>query len=201
MRRHRPWTLVPAALLVVALAGCGSDEPEQSDSPPAADTTTEEETTSEDMADDETTTTEGMADGEATTTEGMAADTQVMTAESDLGTILVDADGMTLYLFTNDTQGSGTSTCEDDCLTAWPPVEGEPEAGEGVDDSLLGSIERSDGTVQATYNDWPLYYFAQDAAPGDVNGQAVNEVWWVISPDGEAIMDAATSSVNGGYRG
>jgi predicted lipoprotein with Yx(FWY)xxD motif len=188
MRRHRPWTFVPAALLVVALAGCGSDEPEQSDTPPAADTTSEEETTSEDMADDE-----------ATTTEEMAAGTQVMTAESDLGTILVDGEGMTLYLFTNDTQGSGTSTCEGDCLTAWPPVEGEPEAGEGADDSLLGSIERSDGTVQATYNDWPLYYFAQDAAPGDVNGQALNDVWWVISPDGEAIMDAATSSVDQGY--
>ena len=80
-----------------------------------------------------------------------------MTAESDLGTILVDGEGMTLYLFTKDTQGDGKSTCEGPCLEAWPPLVGEPTAGTGADAAKLGSIVRTDGTTQATYNGWPLY--------------------------------------------
>jgi len=111
----------------------------------------------------------------------------VMTAESDLGTILVDGEGMALYLFTKDTQGSGESTCEGPCLEAWPPLVGEPTAGAGVDDAKLGSIVRTDGTTQATYNGWPLYYWVEDTAPGDTKGQAVNDVWWVLDPEGDAI--------------
>ena len=109
----------------------------------------------------------------------------VMTAESDLGTILVDGNGMTLYLFTVDTPGQ--SNCEDQCLVAWPPLLGEPEAGDGADAALLGTIERSDGSTQVSYDGWPLYYWQQDAAPGDATGQGVNDVWWVVAPDGEAI--------------
>jgi len=108
-----------------------------------------------------------------------------MTAQSGLGTILVDGDGMTLYLFTNDSPG--VSTCEGACLAAWPPLLGRPQAGAGADDSLLGSLTRTDGTPQVTYNGWPLYYWAQDAAPGDTNGQGVNDVWWVVSPEGDPI--------------
>ena len=111
----------------------------------------------------------------------------VMTASSDLGTILVDGKGMTLYLFTKDTQGSGKSTCEGECLAAWPPLVGEPQAGEGTDQALLGTITRSDGTMQVTYNGWPLYYWAQDKAPGDTTGQGVNKVWWVLDANGDAI--------------
>lgn len=194
MRRHRLHILAPAAALAVVLAGCGSDEPEQSDTPAAEETTSEDMTSEDAMSDDVGTETTDTDDG-ATMTAGPA---EIMVAESDLGPILVDAEGMTLYLFTQDTPG--TSVCEDDCLAAWPPLEGEPQAGDGVDESLLGSIERSDGTVQATYNDWPLYYFAQDAAPGDLNGQAVNEVWWVVSPEGEAVMESEGSVPGyGGY--
>ena len=110
-----------------------------------------------------------------------------MTAESDLGTILVDGEGMTLYLFTKDTQGDGKSTCEGPCLEAWPPLVGEPTAGTGADPAKLGSIVRTDGTTQATYNGWPLYYWVEDTAPGDTKGQAVNDVWWVLDPAGDAI--------------
>ena len=92
------------------------------------------------------------------------------TAESDLGTILVDGEGLTLYLFMPDAQGP--STCEGDCLAAWPALVGPATAGEGVDESLLATATRADdGSEQVTYNGWPLYYFAQDSAPGDVNGQ------------------------------
>jgi predicted lipoprotein with Yx(FWY)xxD motif len=60
-------------------------------------------------------------------------------------------------------------------------------AGEGVDATLLGTITRDDGSTQVTYNGWPLYYFHEDAAPGDTNGQGVGGVWFLVSPEGEAI--------------
>jgi predicted lipoprotein with Yx(FWY)xxD motif len=106
------------------------------------------------------------------------------TAEDpDLGTFLVGPDGLTLYTFTNDTAGSGESTCYDNCAAAWPPLtsDGEPTAGDGIEGEL-GTIERTDGTTQVTYNGMPLYYFASDAAPGDTNGHEVGGVWFVAEP-------------------
>ncbi len=104
-----------------------------------------------------------------------------------LGDFLVDAEGMTLYLFTKDTEN--TSTCYGDCATAWPPLltDGEATVGEGLDASLLGTTERTDGTTQITYGGWPLYYWVKDEAPGDTTGQDVGEVWYVVSPAGEAV--------------
>lgn len=106
------------------------------------------------------------------------------------GSALVDAQGRTLYLFTNDTQDSGASACTGDCLAEWPPLltDGEPVAGEGVNASLLGTITRDDGTTQVTYNGWPLYYFADDTAAGDALGQGMGSVWFLVSPTGEAIQ-------------
>lgn len=115
----------------------------------------------------------------------------VATADSDLGTILVDGDGVTLYVFDNDTDGS--STCYDECAEAWPPLIGEVSAAGEVDASLLGTTERTDGTMQVTYDGQPLYYFAGDGAAGDTNGQAVNDIWWVVGPDGAKITGAASS--------
>ncbi len=133
------------------------------------------------------TTSSAPATGTADGTDGSAAAaTTLGLADTDLGQILVDGRGMTLYLFTNDSPG--VSTCEGDCLVAWPPLTGKPTAGAGVDQALLGSIERSDGTVQATYHDWPLYYWQGDTAPGDTNGQDVNGIWFVLGADGEPIM-------------
>jgi predicted lipoprotein with Yx(FWY)xxD motif len=127
----------------------------------------------------------GTADG----TDGSAAEaTMLGLADTDLGQILVDGKGMTLYMFTKDSPD--TSACEGDCLVAWPPLEGEPTAGMGVDEALLGSFQRSDGTTQATYNHWPLYYWQNDTAPGDTTGQNVNEVWFVLGADGEPIKTA-----------
>lgn len=106
----------------------------------------------------------------------------------DFGDVLVDADGMTLYLFDADTQGSGESACTGDCLDAWPPltVDSEPTAGSAVS-APLTTFEREDGTTQVAADGWPLYYFASDSSPGDANGQGVNDVWWVVAPDGARI--------------
>jgi predicted lipoprotein with Yx(FWY)xxD motif len=106
-------------------------------------------------------------------------------ASSDLGDIIVDDAGNTLYLFVPDAQGA--STCYDDCEANWPVVGEVTDVGDGVDAALLATSERTNGDVQATYNGWPLYYFANDAAPGDTNGQGVGDVWYVVDASGNAI--------------
>jgi predicted lipoprotein with Yx(FWY)xxD motif len=115
---------------------------------------------------------------------------------SDLGDLLVDSEGNTLYMFMPDQQADGEPTCYDDCAEAWPAFEatGEQSAGEGLDQSLLGEAERTDGTTQVTYNDLPLYYFSGDEQAGDTNGQGLNDVWWVMSAEGAPIQDKKTSS-------
>ena len=116
-----------------------------------------------------------------------AATIAVKVADSSLGSILVDGKGMTLYMYTKDTQGSNASTCSGGCLTAWPALLGKPTKGAGVDDSKLGSFTRADGSVQATYNGWPLYYYAKDTKVGDVTGQNVGTVWFVLDHDGNPV--------------
>lgn len=103
-----------------------------------------------------------------------------------LGPMLVDANGRTLYLFLKDTQNANTSTCSALCADNWPALKAGA-AGEGLDASLLGSFQRGDGSTQVTYNGWPLYYFAGDQKPGDINGQGISGNWYVVSPSGEAI--------------
>jgi predicted lipoprotein with Yx(FWY)xxD motif len=117
-----------------------------------------------------------------------ASGTEVKLAtNAQFGDFLVDDEGMSLYLFTRDT--ANTSTCYDECAVKWPPLltTGDPEAGDGVDQALLGTTERTDGTMQVTYNGWPLYYWWEDKAAGDVNGQGVGDVWYLVNPAGEGI--------------
>ena len=111
----------------------------------------------------------------------------VMVADSDLGQILVDGEGRTLYMFKPDSDG--TSTCYDECESNWPPltVTGDITVGEGLDAATFTTTERTDGSTQVKAGAWPLYYFANDAAPGDVNGQGVGDVWYVVGPAGEPI--------------
>ena len=112
-----------------------------------------------------------------------AADLQL--SSTDLGDVLTDADGNTVYLFAPDNQGD--STCYDACEASWPVVGELSTVGDGLDASLLGTTERTTGDTQATYNGWPLYYFANDGAPGDTNGQGANDVWWVLDAQGNAV--------------
>jgi predicted lipoprotein with Yx(FWY)xxD motif len=116
-----------------------------------------------------------------------AATLAVKMADSSLGSILVDGKGMALYMYTKDTQGAKASVCTGGCLAAWPALLGKPTMGAGVDDSKLGSFTRADGSVQATYNGWPLYYYAKDTKVGDVTGQNVGTVWFVLDHDGNPV--------------
>ena len=99
---------------------------------------------------------------------------------------------MTLYLFVKDTV-PGESACYETCAENWPPLlaTDAPVAVPVGIQGELGVIERTDGAQQVTYNDMPLYYWAQDAAPGDTTGQGVGDNWWIVPPvsmmaDGEA---------------
>ena len=105
---------------------------------------------------------------------------------SEDGLYLVDAAGMSLYTFDNDTPGVSTCTDTNDCVTNWPPLmvadEDEPPlAGEGVT-GVIAVIEREDGTYQVTYNDLPLYHYIGDLVPGDVTGDGLFDVWHLASP-------------------
>ncbi|MGX5696905.1 COG4315 family predicted lipoprotein [Agromyces soli] len=120
--------------------------------------------------------------------EAPSGDAALATAESSLGEIVVDGTGMTVYVFDKDAQGAATSACTGDCLANWPPVvvDSADPAVDGVTGEV-GTITTPDGALQATLDGWPLYTFAGDAAPGAVNGQGVNGVWWVVAPDGTKI--------------
>jgi predicted lipoprotein with Yx(FWY)xxD motif len=99
----------------------------------------------------------------------------------DLGTILTDAKGMTLYTYATDT--SGTSTCYDKCATAWPPVtvDSDPVAPDGLTGDL-GLTQRTDGSEQLTYNGMPLYTYVDDKDSEDTYGQGIGGVWFVVNP-------------------
>lgn len=112
--------------------------------------------------------------------------------QAPYGKFLVNGQGMSLYLFEPDEHGE--STCYGACAKAWPPVtkDASLQAGAGVDSDLLGTVERSDGAAQITYNGWPLYTFVRDKTPGDTNGQDVHGFggeWYLVSPEGKTVED------------
>jgi predicted lipoprotein with Yx(FWY)xxD motif len=119
----------------------------------------------------------------------VTGDTQIRATVSDThGPILVDGDGVAVYLFTNDTQNGDASACTDEeCTAAWQPVTttGSPVAGAGVIQNLLGTITREDDTLQVTYNGWPLYY----SASGTANEHAAEGTWFLVLPSGNAVAE------------
>ena len=163
------------ALLVLGLVvGCGDQ---------AAETGETDVNATEDTPAMET-------DTMATTAQVQGA-AQVQTQQQEpYGMYLTDGEGQTLYMFTADSTGS---SCYDACANAWPPLltDGDPEAAGGdVDASMLGTLQRRDGSTQVTYNDMPLYYFVKDQGAGQVAGQDVHGFggeWYLVSPQGNII--------------
>ena len=113
----------------------------------------------------------------------------MQTAPTELGDVLVDEAGLTLYGFTKD--ADGMPTCEGACAEAWPPllVDGA-ELPAGLDPAVFSVVERGDGSHQLKAGKWPLYRFAGDAAPGETNGQGSGDVWFVVDPLGGLIKNA-----------
>jgi len=116
---------------------------------------------------------------------------RVKLGQSRLGPMLVDASGRTLYLFKEDKPGRPLCTSDYlNCTTGWPPLmtTGRPHGQAGVKTRLLDSIHRTKPAgSQVTYNGHPLYLYLGDKRPGDLNGQAKDGYWYVLSPDGRAI--------------
>jgi len=138
----------------------------------------------------------GDDDGTTTETEpgaGAPTDATVTVGDGgDLGDILVDADGNTLYIAEGESAES--ILCLEACLAAWPPLTvpagDEPTAGDGVD-GTLATVTRDDGAVQVTFDGLPLYTFANDSGPGDVTGHGVVDqlTWHALTPGGPAPLD------------
>jgi predicted lipoprotein with Yx(FWY)xxD motif len=182
----RPRTVVVAgSSLLLLLAACANGDDEAGGSPSPTQSETEAPASE---SPSESPTAEPTATDDSDDDSGSSRSTEVETEDSSLGTILTDSDGNTLYVFLADTDGD--STCYDDCAENWPALRarGELEAGDGVDASLLGTTERTDGVLQVTYAGQPLYFFAGDQQPGDTNGQAVGDVWFAVAPDGAPVQ-------------
>jgi len=130
-------------------------------------------------------------------TEGTIGSTEI----EGLGSVLVDAEGMTVYDFTVDK--GVKSECYGGCEAAWPPVTttGKPTAGAGAMASALGTTKRKDGTLQVTYNGHPLYTFTGDEGPGEANGNEVEGTWFVLDEAGAEVKGQAMGgeSSGGGY--
>jgi predicted lipoprotein with Yx(FWY)xxD motif len=128
--------------------------------------------------------------GTAPASGGASSVATLSATSTNLGTILVDGSGRTLYLFEKDQPNQ--SACAGACVAAWPVDQssGTPKAGSGVKASLLGTIKRGDGSTQVTYNKHPLYYYSGDSQTGQQNGQGVNAfgaTWFVVAPAGGAV--------------
>jgi predicted lipoprotein with Yx(FWY)xxD motif len=168
--------LAIAVLTIVAVvaAGCGSGNSGSSSSGTSSGTSSG-----------------GMYGGGTSSSGPASGAAKVMTASTNLGTILVGQGGRTLYVFDKDT--ANMSACSGACVAAWPVevTSGAPTAGSSaVNASMLGSIKRPDGITQVTYNQHPLYYYSGDTGAGQQNGQGLNAFgakWFVIAPSGNQV--------------
>jgi len=129
--------------------------------------------------------------------------TMSTTSRGDVGEYLIDGTGRSLYVFESDV--SGQSTCTEQCAQVWSPllVQGFQTSnisGTGLNYSLLGVIQRADGTNQVTYNNMPLYYYSEDQSPGDTRGQGIDSFggkWFLVRPDGNKIVPTVTAPTTG----
>ncbi|MHC3467492.1 SCO0930 family lipoprotein [Streptomyces sp. 7R007] len=126
------------------------------------------------------------ADGSGSATQTSPAGKLAVTDNAELGKVLTDGNGLTLYRFDEDTAEPPKSNCEGDCAKTWPPVPADDAtAGAGIDKSLLGEVTRPDGTKQLTIGGWPAYRYAKDTKAGDIAGQGVGGKWYALAPDGK----------------
>lgn len=167
-----------AALLLAIAAGCGGDDDSSED---VAATTTTQAAKQDDQGG-------GQRDADGGSGEA-ASGSLVEVTDSEYGKILVDEDGRTLYAFDKET--TERSECFGACAEAWPPfyTDGEPQAGKGVEQGLLGSTGH-EGKELVTYDGHPLYYYAEEG-PNEVLCQGVDEfggLWLVVNPSGTPIQ-------------
>ncbi|GAB3479052.1 hypothetical protein [Amycolatopsis cihanbeyliensis] len=117
--------------------------------------------------------------------DGAAGTTLIADEAEGVGRIVTDAEGFSLYLFTDDTKEPSKSNCEGECAQNWPPVIAEGTVDvRGVDENLVSTVERADGSEQVTIGGWPVYRYAEDTEPGQANGHGVGGKWYAMMPEG-----------------
>jgi predicted lipoprotein with Yx(FWY)xxD motif len=174
-----------ALVAVLAIAGCGGGGSSSSSSSTGGETTGT--TTATESGGGDATGATGAGGGGATKPAVVK-----VTNTADLGKVIVDAEGMTMYDFHKD-KGT-TSACYGACAEAWPPLltGGKPTVTGGAEASLVGVTKRKDGTEQVTYDGHPLYGFVEDQKPGETNGNDVDAFgaqWYALMPNGEEPED------------
>jgi predicted lipoprotein with Yx(FWY)xxD motif len=172
-----PAIAVLALVSLLALAGCGGSDNSSSNSGGAYGGGGGEKTETTKPASSES---------------GRSAAVVTASTAGDLGKVIVDSKGMTLYDFHKDK--GGKPACYGPCAKGWPPLlsEGKPQAGEGAMGAKLGTVERTDGTMQVTYAGHPLYTFVEDKKPGEANGNDVSAFgaqWYALKGSGEEAGD------------
>jgi predicted lipoprotein with Yx(FWY)xxD motif len=187
MRSNRYWAApLLAAAAASAIAACGSSSPSSTNSGTPATTP---------------------AAGSSSSAPSVSGNTVISTKSTGIGTVLVNAQGHTLYWFAKDTPT--TSNCNGSCSTYWPPVFGKPVAASGTSLPMtLGTIKRADGKVQATYDGHPLYTYVSDTSAGMTSGNGLNlsgGLWWAMTPSGAkpsahpSPSSSSSSTGGGGY--
>ncbi|MEV7729541.1 SCO0930 family lipoprotein [Streptomyces sp. NPDC087917] len=136
---------------------------------------------------------------DAAATGAKAAGQLAVAGTEQLGSVLTDGAGFTLYRFDKDTAKPPTSNCDGDCAQTWPVVPaGDATAAAGTDPALLGEVVRKDGSKQLTVAGWPAYRFSKDTKAGDLNGQGVGGTWFALAPDGKKAAKAAAAPQDAG---
>jgi len=185
--RIRGWAVTGLGLLVPLLAACG----------PSATTAGSAYGSGSASASPMTSASSGSAAsmGASGTSAGMTGTVTLTIKTTQIGKVLADAKGDTLYWYSKDIR-NGPSTCTGGCLSAWPVVAGKPAAAMGVAFAgKLGEVTDAGGTVQATYNGYPLYTYSGDMAPGETAGNGVGGVWHVISGQYLTAMSSGSGSM------
>jgi predicted lipoprotein with Yx(FWY)xxD motif len=142
----------------------------------------------------------GSASPSSSASGSSSSSADLSTASSTLGQIVVDGKGMTVYVYDKDTKGATSSACTGACATNWPAVtttSATPKV-DGVS-GTVGTIPAAGGAKQITLNGWPLYTYAGDSAAGQVTGQGLQGVWWVVSPSGDKNTGATSSGKTSSY--
>ena len=172
------WAAAGLAALALAVSACGSSSSSSSaTSTPAA----------------------GASSPAASVPASSASANTVLSTTINGTQVLTNSKGLTLYWFVPDT--STKSNCTGSCATYWPPVTGPVTAGSGVT-GTLGTITRSDGSTQATYDGHPLYTYVGDTAPGQAKGNGLNlsgGVWHEMTVSGATPAASTSSGGGGGY--
>jgi len=185
--RHESIAIAIAIASVLAVAGCNRiDEPASQTPVP---TTAPSATTAPDDSTPAATTPATMPD------QASQGGADLGVGQSDeYGDYLVDASGRSLYLLEKDT--AGASLCYDACSSEWPPLLSMQGMPRGLDPAVkagsIGTLQRTDGSMQVTYNGHPLYHYAKDTAAGQTNGQDVQDEfgeWYLVTPTGEAAAE------------